>query len=86
MKKFVFVTKEGYTFSGSERFEPDVENLQVVGFVEARNKKEAFAKLLAENGWLMETGFNELDCIEVKEFPYEGTKFYLDEVRNKLGS
>jgi len=86
MKKFMFVTKEGFTFSKSEKLEPDVENLQIVGFIDAQDKNEAFDKLLAENGWLVDTGFNELDCIEVKESPYEGTKFYLDEIRSKLES
>ena len=86
MKRFMFVTKEGFTFSKSEKLEPDVENLQIVGFIDAQDKNEAFDKLLAENGWLVDTGFNELDCIEVKEFPYEGTKFYLDEIRSKLES
>jgi hypothetical protein len=55
MKAFIFVTYEGYTYQhNSISVEPDVENLQVLGFVSGENEEQAFENLVTENDgfWL----------------------------------
>ncbi len=54
----MFVTDEGYTFQpGSTAIEPDVENLQVLGFGVGSNVHEAFRNFLATHHWVTETSF-----------------------------
>lgn len=65
MKKFIFITCEGTTFSpnGSE-----IENMQVIGIVEnVKNQDEAIKKLILENEWIIDTEFNigEFLCYEI---------------------
>ncbi len=55
-KHYIFLTSDGYTFQpDSMSVEPDIENLQVVGFAVGVNSKEAFQKLLGENEYLLKT-------------------------------
>jgi len=66
MKKYIFITKEGSTFSpnGSE-----VENMQVIGTVENVNdENEALILLLKENDWIIDAEFNvaEFICYQLK--------------------
>ena len=50
IKKYIFLTVEGYTFQpGSKSVEPDIENLQVIGFSQGKDSKDAFQNLLKEN-------------------------------------
>ena len=51
---FVFYTSEGRCESpnGSE-----VENFQILGFVSGENREVALAKLLAENPWIIGSGY-----------------------------
>lgn len=61
MKKFIFISREGETIApnGSE-----VENMQVVGIVEAvENEDEALKKLLQENTWIFDAEFNVAEFI-----------------------
>lgn len=82
MKFYIFLTAEGYTFSPhSERAEPDIENLQVIGFSEAFDEKDAFERLLKENPYLSESSFNEIICLETMYPPEKGEKFYISEKR-----
>lgn len=65
MKKFIFITSEGETYSpnGSK-----VQNMQVVGIVEnVENEDEALKKLLQENLWIIDAEFNvaEFKAFEV---------------------
>ncbi len=47
-KHYIFLTLDGYTFQpDSKSVEPDIENLQVVGFAFGVNSKEAFQNLLS---------------------------------------
>ena len=49
IKKYIFLTVEGYTFQpGSKSVEPDIENLQVIGFSQGKDSKDAFQNLLKE--------------------------------------
>lgn len=67
MKKYIFITSEGFTFQpGSESTEPDVENLQVVGFAEGNSPEEAIESLLKTSPYIAETSFDEVTALEVK--------------------
>ncbi|NHV06282.1 MAG: hypothetical protein HA495_02975 [Thaumarchaeota archaeon] len=77
-RRFLFLTFEGVTYSSPEETEPDVENLQVLGYAEGKNKEEAFENFLKENKWILETSFSEVICIEVKERISEGKTFYIE--------
>lgn len=61
MKKYIFVTKEGYTESPTNK---EINNLQVIGIVEnVDNEDEALKKLLKENTWIWDSGFNVTEFI-----------------------
>lgn len=76
MKNYIFLTAEGYTFQpNSESIEPDINNLQVVGFAEGRNSQEAFQNLIKENEYLRNTTFDEIFCYELAK-DYEKRKVY----------
>ena len=66
MKKFIFITEEGYT---SQPYEEDVsldiENMQVVGFGEGSTVEDALTNMLEEDEFLKETSFNEVTGIEI---------------------
>lgn len=71
MKSYIFITIEGYTFQPeSEAIEPDIENCQVVGFAEGVDAQEAFANLVQENEYLVETTFDEVVCLELRHTDY----------------
>jgi hypothetical protein len=65
MKKYIFITPEGNTFSPNGN---EIENLQVIGIVEdVPNENEAFKKLLIENDWIIDSEFNiaEFICYQI---------------------
>lgn len=65
MKKYIFITPEGNTFSPKE---DEVENMQVMGIVEnVTTENEALKKLLIENEWIIDAEFNiaEFICYEI---------------------
>lgn len=67
MKHYIFVTHEGHTFQpGSESTEPDVENLQVIGFADGNTPEEATINLMKDNTYLIETAFDEVTAFELK--------------------
>lgn len=79
MSKYIFITSEGSTFQpGSENTEPDVENLQVIGFADGNSPEEAAANLLKDNNYLAETSFDEITALELKS--EKGTVHYLKEL------
>lgn len=66
MKKYIFITNEGKTFSPNGN---EIENMQVIGVVENVNdKNEALIQLLTENDWIIDAEFNvaEFICFEIK--------------------
>ncbi len=80
--KNIFLTTEGRTFSpNSESAEPDIENLQVIGFSDGNDEKEAFDGLIHENPYLLGTAFDELICIEVKGGLESAPRFHISEKR-----
>lgn len=65
MKKYIFITPEGTTFSPNGN---EVENMQVIGIVEnVKDENEAYKKLLIENEWIIESEFNvaEFICFQI---------------------
>lgn len=74
MASYVFLTSEGCTFQpGSESKEPDIENLQVIGFSEGRTADEAFMHLVDENSSPLDTSFDEIFSYRLGD-DYEGTR------------
>jgi hypothetical protein len=71
MPSYIFYTSEGYTYQPySESIEPDIENLQVIGFASGDDDSQALRNLIAENPYLLETTFNSLTCLELKHDDY----------------
>jgi len=67
-KHYIFLTLDGYTFQpDSMSIEPDIENLQVVGFASGVNSKKAFQNLLKENEYLVKTSFDEVFCYQLDD-------------------
>jgi hypothetical protein len=63
---YIFLTSEGTTFQpGSYSFEPDIENLQVIGFSKGTDPKDAFERLLDESTYLKQTSFDEIFGMEL---------------------
>lgn len=62
MRKFIFLTKEGFTIAPNEKLE--INNMQVIGIVEnAISEDDAFKILLKENTWIWESGFNVAEFV-----------------------
>ncbi len=59
-KNYIFFTAEGETIAPNGE---SIENLQILGFEEGQNFNEALKKLLKENSWIQEKGF---DLSEIK--------------------
>jgi hypothetical protein len=65
MKKYIFISPEGNTFSPNG---DEVENMQVIGIIEeVTNEDEALKKLLLENNWIFDSEFNvaEFICYQI---------------------
>ena len=65
MKKYIFITPEGSSFSP---YGNEIENMQVIGIVEdVSDENEAYKKLLMENDWIIDSEFNvaEFICYEI---------------------
>lgn len=62
MRKYIILTPEGKTIAPNENYE--VENLQVLGFVEnVKSENEAIVKLLKQNSWIIDAEFNVTEFI-----------------------
>jgi hypothetical protein len=80
MRQFIFVTLEGYTYQpNSESTEPDIENLQVIGFGQGRDAQEGLTNMLEENPYLPRTSFNEVIALELAND--KRAYFYLEDLR-----
>ena len=68
MKKFIFITSEGFTYQpDSLSSEPDIENLQVLGFGEGKTAYDAATNMMSEYPYLIETNFDDVIAIEIKD-------------------
>ncbi len=77
MEIYIFLTKEGYTFQpNSEMIEPDIENLQVIGFTEGENPESAFDNLLHQSPYLKDTSFNEVFSYKLDKYYQEDKKYH----------
>jgi len=77
MGAYIFITIEGYTYQPrSEAIEPDIENCQVLGFAKGDDADEAFKALLKGNAYLLETSFDEVVCLELKNEDFMDKKRY----------
>ncbi|MBZ0203998.1 MAG: hypothetical protein IT281_01705 [Ignavibacteria bacterium] len=66
MKKYIFITAEGYTYSpNSDEPEPEIENCQVLGFEKGNNETEAFENFVLGNQHLKDMGFKDVICYEL---------------------
>ena len=79
MRSFIFITTEGDTFQpGSESVGPDIENCQVVGFASGNDPPHAYASLIRDNPYLIETSFDELICLELRHGDYMSNRTYFN--------
>jgi len=84
MKSYIFITEEGVTYQpNSTSPEPDIDNCQVVAFAKGKDEDEAFINLKKENDYLLDTNFDEIICIELKneDYYYNAKYFYLSEYK-----
>ena len=84
MKSYIFITEEGVTYQpNSTSPDPDIENCQVIGFAKGNNKDKAFKNLTKDNEYLLDTNFNEIICMELKNEDYyqKAKVFYLGEYK-----
>jgi len=79
MKKrlFLFITPDGLTFSCPDLEYPDVENLQVVGWEGGITEEDAFENFLRNNSWILNTCFNKIICLEVKNEVHKAKEFFI---------
>ena len=61
MNEYIIYTTEGYTIAPNEDVE--VENCQVLGCVNGNTPQEAKGKLLKDNPWIEEAGFDPSEFI-----------------------
>lgn len=81
MKNFIFITSEGYTYQpNSQSAIPDIENMQVIGFGQARTVEKALKNMVEENKYLRKTNFDEVIGVELKNSKSE--TLYLKESFN----
>ena len=67
MKKFIFISTEGITYQpDSVSPEPDIENMQVMGFGEGDTPQDAFSNFLGLHEYLLKTTFDEIIAVELK--------------------
>lgn len=67
MNKYIFITSEGFTFQPySDSAEPDIENMQVIGFAQGKTAEAAIKDLIAKNTYLIETSFDEVFAIRLE--------------------
>ena len=64
MNEYISYTTEGMTLSPNK--DEEIDNCQILGFVEAENSSEAKDLLLEDNPWIVEAGYS-LSEIRVKQ-------------------
>ncbi|MFL5732546.1 MAG: hypothetical protein ACJ78Q_05035, partial [Chloroflexia bacterium] len=62
----------------SESIEPDVENLQVIGFASGNDVMQALENLLGEEPDILATTFNNLVCFELRHDDYVANAAWLE--------
>ena len=68
MREYIFLTTEGTTFQpDSTSSEPDIENLQVIGFAGGDTVQDAVTRLVGLNEYLANTNFDEIFAIQLAD-------------------
>lgn len=68
MKSYIIISPDGYTYQpNSEVIEPDIENLQVLGFSKGNDGEDAVSNFLAQSEWIGETSFDKVFVLELKK-------------------
>jgi hypothetical protein len=68
MKQYIFLTAEGTTFQpDSAGSEPDIENMQVIGFAGGDTAQDAAKNLVGVNTYLADTNFDEIFAIQLAD-------------------
>lgn len=62
MRKFIFLTEEGFTQTPSSE---DIENLQVLGIADGKDEKDALTNLLKDNEHLLNLDYEEVVALEI---------------------
>jgi hypothetical protein len=84
MREYIFLTSEGTTFQpDSTSSEPDIENMQVIGFVGGDTVQDAVIRLVELNEYLANTNFDEIFAIQLADNHRE--YFSLRDVLRKAG-
>ena len=84
MREYIFLTSEGTTFQpDSTSSEPDIENMQVIGFVGGDTVQDAVIRLVELNEYLANTNFDEIFAIQLADNHRE--YFSLRDVLRKSG-
>lgn len=60
MEEYLFYTAEGVALSPNGQ---EVENMQVLGRASGNSEAEALARLVEENPWIREAGFNPKEAM-----------------------
>ncbi|MEF2176055.1 MAG: hypothetical protein V3575_06265 [Candidatus Absconditabacteria bacterium] len=68
MKKYIFLTFEGFT---QQPDGTEVENVQMLGVGEGIDSKQAFENIKQQNEWLIESSFDEIYCHELVNNDFE---------------
>ena len=84
MREYIFLTTEGTTFQpDSTSSEPDIENMQVIGFVGGDTVQDAVIRLVELNEYLANTNFDEIFAISLADDHRE--YFSLRDILRKSG-
>ena len=84
MRQYIFLTAEGTTFQpDSASSEPDIENMQVIGFAGGDTIQDAVTRLIGLNAYLANTNFDEIFAIQLADNRRE--YFSLRDVLRKSG-
>ncbi|MBQ7211185.1 MAG: hypothetical protein IJS19_00720 [Muribaculaceae bacterium] len=61
MKEYIFYTTEGWTIAPNDNV--IVDNCQILGFASGITSEEARDKLLKDNEWIIDAGYNKSSII-----------------------
>ncbi len=64
MKNYIFYKNEGLTKDNDGN---DVENCQILGWVEGKNPQDAFQSLKKENQFILKLSFDSVLCQELAD-------------------
>ena len=68
MREYIFLISEGTTFQpNSTSSEPDIENMQEIGFAGGDTVQDAATRLAGLNAYLANTNFDEVFAIQLAD-------------------